>query len=129
MYAVIRTGGKQYRVAEGARLKVERLDAEEGAKVTFDEVLMVGNGDDVKVGAPLVKGGKVTATVLSQGKAKIWLPPTNSFVDASQIFADQGANLLEFHGYRLHREARMMPGTPRQINHFGRCGEDSQKPR
>lgn len=70
MYAVIRTGGKQYRVAEGARLKVERLDAEEGAKVTFDEVLMVGNGDDVKVGAPLVKGGKVTATVLSQGKAK-----------------------------------------------------------
>ncbi|MEE9141564.1 MAG: 50S ribosomal protein L21 [Gammaproteobacteria bacterium] len=70
MYAVIRTGGKQYRVAEGARLKVERLNAEEGAKVTFDEVLMVGNGDDVKVGSPLVKGGKVTATVLSQGKAK-----------------------------------------------------------
>lgn len=70
MYAVIRTGGKQYRVSEGAVLRVERVDAATGAKVQFDEVLMVGGGNKVKLGTPLIKGGKVTAEVLSQGKAK-----------------------------------------------------------
>jgi len=70
MYAVIRTGGKQYRVVPGARLRVERLDAEEGAKVEFDQVLLVGEGTDVTVGKPLVDGGLVTAKVLSQGKGK-----------------------------------------------------------
>lgn len=70
MYAVIRTGGKQYRVVPGARLRVERLDAEEGAMVEFDQVLLVGEGTDVTVGKPLVDGGLVTAKVLSQGKGK-----------------------------------------------------------
>jgi len=70
MYAVIRTGGKQYRVVPGARLRVEKLDAEEGAMVEFDQVLLVGEGTDVTVGKPLVDGGLVTAKVLSQGKAK-----------------------------------------------------------
>ncbi|MEE8108181.1 MAG: 50S ribosomal protein L21 [Gammaproteobacteria bacterium] len=70
MYAVIRTGGKQYRVVPGARLRVEKLDAEEGAKVEFDQVLLVGEGTDVTVGKPLVEGGLVTAKVLSQGKGK-----------------------------------------------------------
>ena len=70
MYAVIRTGGKQYRVAEGARLKVERLDAAEGDDVEFDQVLLVGEGDDVKIGTPLVEGGKVTGTVEAQGKGR-----------------------------------------------------------
>ncbi len=70
MYAVIRTGGKQYRVTPGARLRVEKLDAEEGAKVEFDQVLLVGEGSDVKVGSPLVAGGLVTGKVLSQGKGK-----------------------------------------------------------
>ena len=70
MYAVIKTGGKQYKVSEGATLKVETIAADEGAKVVLDQVLMVVDGDDVKVGSPLVKGGKVTATVKSHGRGK-----------------------------------------------------------
>jgi large subunit ribosomal protein L21 len=68
MYAVIATGGKQYRVEPGAKLRIEKLEAEPGAVVTFDQVLLVGNGESVKVGTPLVSGGKVTATVESHGK-------------------------------------------------------------
>ncbi|MCB1743394.1 MAG: 50S ribosomal protein L21, partial [Gammaproteobacteria bacterium] len=68
MYAVIKTGGKQYRVSEGDTLRVERLDAAEGDTVEFDNVLMVGEGDSVKVGAPYVEGGKVSATVKSHGR-------------------------------------------------------------
>ena len=70
MYAVIATGGKQYRVSEGAVLRVEKLDAEEGASIECDRVLLVGNGDSVSVGKPFVDGGKVQATVMSQGKAR-----------------------------------------------------------
>jgi large subunit ribosomal protein L21 len=68
MYAVIKTGGKQYRVAEGDTLRVEKLTADEGATVEFDEVLMVGEGADVKVGAPYVDGCKVAATVKAHGR-------------------------------------------------------------
>lgn len=68
MYAIIATGGKQYRVAEGDLLRVEKLEAEVGSDVDFDQVLLVGDGDDVRVGAPLVEGGKVTATVESHGR-------------------------------------------------------------
>lgn len=68
MYAVIKTGGKQYRVREGDTLRVEKLAAEAGAKVQFDQVLMVGEGDDVKVGTPYVSGTQVSATVLAQGR-------------------------------------------------------------
>ena len=70
MYAVIKTGGKQYRVAEGSTLKVEKLTAAEGDSVELDQVLMVADGDDVKVGSPYVEGGKVTATVKSHGRGK-----------------------------------------------------------
>ena len=70
MYAIIKTGGKQYKVAEGDSVFVEKLDAEEGSKVTFDEVILVANGDDVKVGTPLVEGAKVVASVDKQGKEK-----------------------------------------------------------
>jgi large subunit ribosomal protein L21 len=70
MYAVIQTGGKQYRVSEGDTVKVEKLDVEEGASVDLDKVMMVADGDDVKVGAPFIEGGKVTATVKSQGRHK-----------------------------------------------------------
>ena len=70
MYAVIKTGGKQYRVAEGETVDVEKLAADEGAAVEFDEVLMVADGDDVKIGAPLLAGGKVTGTVETQGRGK-----------------------------------------------------------
>ncbi len=70
MYAVIQSGGKQYRVAEGDTIKVEMLTADEGASVEIDKVLMIGNGDDIKIGAPYVDGGKVTATVKSHGRGK-----------------------------------------------------------
>ena len=68
MYAVIVTGGKQYKVAEGEFLKVEKLDAETGATIEFDKVLLVANGDDVKIGAPVVEGAKVTAEVSAHGR-------------------------------------------------------------
>ncbi len=68
MYAVIKTGGKQYRVAEGQTLKVEKLESEQGASVEFDTVLMIADGDRIEVGTPYIKGGRVTATVQSQGR-------------------------------------------------------------
>ena len=70
MYAVIRTGGKQYRVAKNDVIKVEKLAGAAGATVKFDEVLMVGDGAKAMIGTPLVKGATVTATVLEQGKGE-----------------------------------------------------------
>ncbi len=70
MYAVIVTGGKQYKVSEGDVLFIEKLEAEEGAAVTFDQVLMTGDGEDVKVGAPTVDGASVEAKVVKNGKGK-----------------------------------------------------------
>ena len=70
MYAIIKTGGKQYRVAEGDEIYVEKLAANEGDEVAFDQVLTIVNDDDVKVGKPFVEGDKVTAKVEAQGKAK-----------------------------------------------------------
>ena len=70
MYAVIQTGGKQYRVSEGDTVRVEKLAADEGATVELDKVLMVANGEDIKVGTPYVDGGKVTATVKNHGRVK-----------------------------------------------------------
>ncbi len=69
MYAIIATGGKQYKVAEGDVLKVEKLGADEGAQVTFDQVLAVNN-DGIRIGNPTVDGASVTATVLENGKGK-----------------------------------------------------------
>ena len=68
MYAVIATGGKQYRVSEGSVVRIEKLDAEAGASVEFAQVLLVGEGDKVQVGSPFLNGGKVIATVQSHGK-------------------------------------------------------------
>ena len=70
MYAIIKTGGKQYRVQEGDNIFVEKLDADVDSNVVFDQVLAVVNEGDVKVGAPVVEGAKVTAKVLAQGKEK-----------------------------------------------------------
>ncbi|MGB0204947.1 MAG: 50S ribosomal protein L21 [Neptuniibacter sp.] len=70
MYAVIVSGGKQYRVQEGETLKLEKLQAEAGSNVEFDRVLLVGNGDDLKIGEPVVDGAKVTAEVVQHGRAK-----------------------------------------------------------
>ena len=70
MYAVIMTGGKQYRVSQGDKVRVEKLDAAEGSSVELGQVLMIADGDDVKVGAPYLDGGKVTATVKAHGRGK-----------------------------------------------------------
>ncbi|MBS1215188.1 MAG: 50S ribosomal protein L21 [Burkholderiales bacterium] len=67
MYAVIKTGGKQYRVVAGDKLKVERLAAEPGAEVVLDKVLAVGEGESLKIGKPLVSGASVKATVVAHG--------------------------------------------------------------
>ncbi len=68
MYAVFTTGGKQYRASTGDVIKVEKIEAEKGATVELDKVLMVGEGEDVKVGTPYLEGGKVTAKVVDHGR-------------------------------------------------------------
>ena len=86
MYAVIRTGGKQYRVSAGQSLRVEKLPVEAGSEVVISDVLMVGEGEAVTMGAPLVAGAAVKVTVLSQGRGdKIphgvsWAKPSNAAV-------------------------------------------------
>ena len=70
MYAVIKSGGKQHRVVEGETLKLEKLDAETGASISFDEVLLVGEGETVKLGQPVVEGAKVSAEIISHGRHK-----------------------------------------------------------
>jgi large subunit ribosomal protein L21 len=68
MYAVIKTGGKQYRVASGDKIKVEQITADIGQEITIDQVLAVGNGSDLKIGVPLVSGATVKATIVAHGK-------------------------------------------------------------
>lgn len=68
LYAIIKTGGKQYKVAEGSEIIIEKLDVEEGSEVTFEEVLAVGEGEEIKFGRPLVEGAKVTGSVVKNGK-------------------------------------------------------------
>ncbi|MBL8470426.1 MAG: 50S ribosomal protein L21 [Rhodocyclaceae bacterium] len=68
MYAVIKTGGKQYRVSTGEKIKVEQIPADVGAEITLDQILAVGEGESVRIGTPLVEGASVKATVLAQGR-------------------------------------------------------------
>ncbi|MBO4401565.1 MAG: 50S ribosomal protein L21 [Selenomonadaceae bacterium] len=68
MYAIIKTGGKQYKVSEGDEIIIEKLEAEENSAVTFEEVLAIFDGDSAKIGTPVVEGAKVTATVVKNGK-------------------------------------------------------------
>jgi large subunit ribosomal protein L21 len=70
MYAVIKTGGKQYRVSAGEKVKIETIEAEVGSEVVLDQVLMVGEGDKVSVGKPLIAGAAVKATVVSHGRGE-----------------------------------------------------------
>jgi len=70
MYAVFRTGGKQYRAAKGDVLRLEKIEAEEGATISFDDVLLIGEGADIKVGNPVLSGTTVSGKVLRQGKSK-----------------------------------------------------------
>jgi large subunit ribosomal protein L21 len=92
MYAVFKTGGKQYRAGKGDTIKIEKLEAAEGDSVEFDEVLLVGEGDNVKIGAPLVAGSKVKAKVLIQAKDKK--------VDVIKFKRRQ--NYRRTHGHRQH---------------------------
>jgi large subunit ribosomal protein L21 len=70
MYAVIKTGGKQYRVEQGTTLAIERLDGDPGAPVTFDEVLLIGSESETRLGRPTIDGASVTGTIVEQGRAK-----------------------------------------------------------
>ena len=70
MYAIIRTGGKQYQVAPGERVRVEKLAGDVGETVELADVLMIADGGNVKVGQPIIEGAKVTAQIIEQGKAK-----------------------------------------------------------
>ena len=74
MYAVIKTGGKQYRVVTGEKLKIEQIPADVGTEITLDQILMVGEGESVQIGTPFLTGASVKATVLSQGRhAKVMI--------------------------------------------------------
>ena len=68
MYAVIKTGGKQYRVVAGEKIKVEQIPADVGAEITLDQILMIGEGESVKVGTPTVAGAKITGRVIAHGR-------------------------------------------------------------
>ena len=107
MYAVFKTGGKQYRAGKGDTVKIEKLNAAEGDNVEFDEVLLVGEGDSVKIGAPLVAGSKVKAKVLIQAKDKK--------VDVIKFKRRQ--NYRRTHGHRQHFtlvEITGITGAPRK---------------
>ncbi|MEK7124032.1 MAG: 50S ribosomal protein L21 [Patescibacteria group bacterium] len=69
-FAIIKTGGKQYKVEPGKKIKVEKLEAEQGGAVVFDNVLLVADGDKVEIGAPLVSGAKISGNVVKQGRDK-----------------------------------------------------------
>ena len=92
MYAVIATGGKQYRVEEGDSLRVERLDVEEGTEIVLDRILLVGDGDQVTIGKPFVESGKVAATVRSHGRHK----------KVKVVKFKRRKNYLRRHGHRQH---------------------------
>lgn len=70
MYAVVKTGGKQYKVTQDEYLKVEKLEGNEGDTIELDQVLMIADGDKLKIGSPMIDGGKITATILSHGRHK-----------------------------------------------------------
>ncbi len=70
MYAVVVTGGKQYRVEQGSKLRVEKLAGEAGESVTLDQVLMIGDGADIKIGSPVLDGARVEAEIVGQGRGK-----------------------------------------------------------
>ena len=70
MYAVVKTGGKQYRVSKGDRVKIEKIPGDVGAEVSFDQVLMIGGTDDVKVGTPVVSGATVSARIIKQDRSR-----------------------------------------------------------
>ena len=117
MYAVFRTGGKQYRASKGDRLRLERLDAAEGDSIEFDQVLLVGEGPNVKVGAPLVSGSKVKATVTGQGKGR----------KVNVIKFKRRTNYQRLKGHRQHFtevEITSITGGPRKTKAKAEAAEE-----
>lgn len=92
MYAVFKTGGKQYRASEGDKLRIERLDVAVGDTVEFDEVLIVANGADIRIGKPIVDGGKVAGKVLAQGRGR----------KVEVVKFKRRKNYQRHHGHRQH---------------------------
>ena len=94
MYAIIKTGGKQYRVTKGEKLKLEKLDAEIGKKVVFDEVLSVGEGADLEIGTPYLKDATVEAKVIDEGN-KVLFKKVNIVEDTSDFMLVTGLDMIE----------------------------------
>jgi large subunit ribosomal protein L21 len=92
VYAVFKTGGKQYRASEGDKLRIERLDVAVGDTVEFDEVLIVANGADIRIGKPIVDGGKVAGKVLAQGRGR----------KVEVVKFKRRKNYQRHHGHRQH---------------------------
>ena len=110
MYAVIKSGGKQHRVVEGETLRLEKLDIATGDNIDFEEVLMVGEGAEVKIGAPLVEGGKVTAEVVSHGRGdKVNI--LSSFV----VVSIRAHNRATDSGIQKLRLLALTPDNPKRI--------------
>ena len=123
MYAVIETGGKQYKVAVGDSLRVEKLDGEEGSEVTLSRVLMVGNGENVQVGKPLLDGAKVTAVVAAQGRGEkipwgiaspIWLQEQDQSIPLYEKCAAAVGKLNDLRG-ALPPVSRIIRNTAHKI--------------
>ena len=117
MYAVFKSGGKQYRATKGDRLRVEKLPGEAGDAIEFDEVLLVGNGTDVKVGSPLVKGSKVKAKVIEVAKGR----------KVSVIKFRRRQNYMRNKGHRqwyTEVEVTGITGAPRAKKAAETAGED-----
>ena len=104
MYAVIKTGGKQYRVVTGEKLKVEQMPTDVGTEITLDQVLLVGEGESVTIGSPMVAGAQVKATVLAQGRH----PKIQHFQDApAQALPETSGASPELHGNPHRRNFRL----------------------
>ena len=92
MYAIIKTGGKQYRVAEGQTLKIEKLPEESGSNVEFDQILMLADGENITIGKPLISGAKVTAEIVEQGRGK----------KVSMVRFKRRKHSMKWRGHRQH---------------------------
>ena len=109
MLAVIQTGGKQYRVSEGSVLRVEKLPADAGATVEFSDVLLLGQGDSIKLGKPYLAGAKVTATIQSHGRA-----PKVTIVKfrRRKHYMRQGTHRQSYTRSQGYRDQRLSPRPP-----------------
>ena len=113
MYAVIKSGGKQYQVRPGDTIRVEKIDAGEGAAISLDQVLMIADGADVAVGAPLLEGATVPATVKAHGRPEDQDPE----VQAAQAESQAHGASPSLHGTEDHRHQRAAAGRRGEVSH------------